>query len=455
MMYQWIANLFQKHHNSAKPARPAGRCHSAIEGLEDRRVLASTMTHGLDITSLSSKNYSATLNMLRATNTHTVRMWATVSSYGQRGVDGTFKYIRKLHSAGIDITLSVVPHMGITGSQQQIKNYFNWLYGQLGGSVSRWEIGNEPDITYRGGVKAYVPQLLKPASQALHSHGAKVISGGVSWNPADIKTMVDEGMLNYVDYVGYHPYRFRVSDLQTCISQVKSYVQGKPIIATEWNIRGKTSTAGWVQGIKEFWPVIRDNFAAAYYYAAIKAPTQAGPAGVLANNSGAHNGSYYEAYKSFGSGLFSSTKIGSTSTPTPTSSGTSSTESIPPTKTVTKPAVKAVVSAFRILDGRTGKVLKGFEHITASETIKASALPTRYIQIEAITSKTGSVRFTFSGKANRTENNAPFTLFVNRKGAASSWFAAKGSYTLSATAYTGRYLGGTKGNKLGIVLTFR
>ena len=285
-------------------ARPMARpVACTIENLEDRTVLSGSLTHGIALTTLSGSNYNAVFNMLRDTGTHSVRAWVSVNSYSSRSEDGTWKYFRKMHSAGIDFVISVVPRKGLHGSASQISGYFGWLAGKLGGISNKWEVGNEPDRTgYGGHLGDYVNQLLKPAAGALHAHGIKVISGAVSWNPDDIKTMVNAGMLNYVDYVGYHPYRNNVAQLQSAISAVKSIVHGKPLIATEWNARGQSGTAAWTGAIKAFWPYIRDNFYAAYYYASQKAGTMAGAAGVLSNNSGAHNGAYYTTFKSLGGG---------------------------------------------------------------------------------------------------------------------------------------------------------
>jgi hypothetical protein len=483
-MFQWIAKLATR----LKPSQAAVAQHAkSVESLEDRKLMSGSLDHGIVVNTLSGSNYNTVLKMLHDTNTSSVRVWASVKSFNSRSEDGTFKYYRRLHNDGIDITLAVVPNRGVKGSYDQVYNYFNWLQGKLGSSVSRWEIGNEVDMSYSGGLGAYVNQLLKPASASLHAHGEKVISGSVSWNPNDIKTLVNDGMLKYVDYVGYHPYVADVNTLKKVVSEVKSYVGGKGLVATEWNPRVQNKgSAIWNQTIKDFWPTIRDNFYGAYYYGSFKVRTMAGASGIMLNNSGAKNGQFYATYKGLSSGggsgaVFSSkpitpppaviarpaldVKSPAKTVKTPAKTSTvkaitktttkSSTKKTPkPAKKVTA-AVKPVVTGFRILDARTGKVLKGFENITSSLAIRTSALPTRYIQIEAITSNAGSIRFGFTGTKNRTENNAPFTAFTNAQGQADAWFASKGRYVLGATAYGGKNLSGTKGNKLNIYITFR
>lgn len=505
-MYQWIAKLFGTFSSrkifSPKTKASARVPAGAIEALEDRKVLSGTMTHGIDINTLSGGNYNATLGMLRDTGTTTVRMFASVNSYGSRNQDGVFKYIRRLHNAGIDITLTVNPRNGVRGSYAAVESYFNWLGGTLGGAVSRWEIGNEVDMSWRGQLGNYVNDLLAPAAAGLHARGEKVISGSVSWNPADIATMVNAGMLKYVDFVGYHPYRSTLADLQTVVGEVKSLIGGKPLIATEWNPRGQGNSAAWNAMIKAFWPVIRDNFYGAYYYAAFRSGTMAGAAGIMSNGSGAHNGAYYATYKGLanfgGNGSVSPAPVATptpvpptptpipvtkpTPTPTPVTKPTPTPVTKPapvtkpepaPTQTTTSPTgstgntsekgstaststAKPVVTAFALIDARTGKVIAGLGNITESETIKLTTLPTRDIQVKAIVSNSvNCLKFTFTGRDSRFENYAPFNAFANKSGTAEMWRAALGSYTLTAKAFTGRLGTGTVGNKLGVVLTFR
>ena len=295
-------------------------------------------------------------------------------------------------------------------------------------------------------------ESVRPAAAGLHSAGEKVVSGAVSWNPDDIKKMVNAGMLNYVDFVGYHPYRNSVAQLKDAVSEVKSVINGKPLIATEWNVRGHEGNKGeWADAIKDYWPTIRDNFYAAYYFAANKVNTRAGPAGVI-TSSGSPNGEFYSTYKGLG-GNFSG---GGTVTPT-----TPTTPIDPPTNPGTgvgntpSSGAKPSIGSFRIFDTVTGQVIKGYENVTSGKTIKLSDLAHRQIQIRAMTSSNAkSVKFSFTGKATRTENNAPFTAFANSRGAETSWTAAKGSYTLKATAYSQQFTKGTAGVSLSLVLKF-
>ena len=125
-----------------------------------------------------------------------------------------------------------------------------------------------------------------------------------------------------------------------------------------------------------------------------------------------------------------------------------------PTK-VAPVSTAPTVSYLRILDAKTGKVLSGFDHINASATIKLKALPTRFIQIEAVATKVGSVKFTFSGQAAHTENTSAYTAFIDKSGRYAGWEAGFGSYTLTATAYSKAFASGTRGNRLGVTLAFR
>ena len=67
----------------------------------------------------------------------------------------------------------------------------------LAQAVDSWEVGNEPDsVTFwkpsgtnkTTGLKSYVDNFLIPAAQELKLGAERVISGGVSFSPGDMKT---------------------------------------------------------------------------------------------------------------------------------------------------------------------------------------------------------------------------------------------------------------------------
>ncbi len=427
---------------------------ATFEPLEDRKLFASSLSLGINVNDVKSSNYNTIVNALKDTGTKTVRLWYGFSSYDTRSEAGIFKYVRSFSAAGFDVMLAVVPNNGINGSDSQVRGLFSWLAGSanLKGSVDRWQIGNEPDSEHywKGTPSSYVAKLLKPAASVLHAAGEKVVSAGPSWNPMVVKEMVDAGMLSSVDFVGYHPYRNTVEDLKKRIGEVKSFVNGKPLVASEWNIRGRESNkSSWAAGVEDFWPIIRDNFYAAYYFCSTVNSSMAGPGGIT-YSSGAKNEPFYSVYKSFKSSFSGGGSV-ITQPPVVVPPPVVTPPGNTPASTTTKPTI----SGFTIIDGATGRALSGYSNITSSKTISLSSLPTRNIQILAIAnSKTESVKLSWTGRSTRIENNAPYELFANSQGTASSWYATKGTYTLKATGYTADRATGTAGSTKTITLTF-
>lgn len=466
-MRHWISKLVRSFRSPAEVtvevatdvAAPAARVASidtAVENLESRRLFASSLAYGINANAISSSTYPEIVSMMKDTGTKSARLWMSINSWSQNET-GIFKYVRKFADEGFDVMVTAVPKIG--GSYETVKNYFNWASDKLGSSVDRWQIGNELDFDYgtsASGLGRYVDTVLAPAAAGLHANGEKVVSGAVSWNPEHVKTLVGEGMLNHVDFVGYHPYRNSVADLKLRVAQVKDYANGKPLVASEWNARGHENNKDtWNDAIKDFWPTIRDNFYAAYYFAAVKVNTLAGPAGVITSG-GSANGEFYSTYK----GLKNNFSSGGTVAPAKPAPALTPTPAKPTTPTAPVGVLpsatgKPAVGGFRIFDGRTGQVIKGYENVTSNTTIKLSSLANRQIQIRAMTSSnTQSVKFTFSGRAIRTENTAPYTVFGNSKNVATAWYTTGGSYSLSAQAYSADNANGTVGSKLSLVLKF-
>ncbi|MGC4034077.1 MAG: hypothetical protein QM754_20540 [Tepidisphaeraceae bacterium] len=408
----------------------------AVENLEERRLFASSLAYGINANAITSSNYGSIVKMLNDTGTKTVRIWLNLSSWSTRSEAGIFKYIRKFSNDGFDTTVTVDPPKSAS-SDSAVTNAFKWLADDLGDYVDRWQVGNEVDKEFSS-LKNYVNDILKPAAAGLHAKGEKVISGSVSWDPEDVKTMVGYGMLNYVDMVGYHPYVKSVDQLKEVTAEVKDLANGKPIVATEWNVRGSEGDkSAWAEEIKDFWPTIRDNYYAAYYFAAVKVSTLAGPAAVLTSGGG-QNGAFYTTYKS----LKSNTSGGGSVTGS-TSGSTASTS-----------ATKPSVVSYTIYDS-AGKAISGYTNITSDTTVDLSKLGNRYIQIKAsASSNTSSVKFAFTGRSTRTENTAPWEVFGSGSTAA-NWYASAGTYTLTATPYTSDNAAGTAGAAKTIKLTFK
>jgi hypothetical protein len=410
-----------------------------MDMLEPRQMFAAGgQDYGINVNNIKGTNYAPVVHQLRATGVQNIRLWYGPKSWNERGDPWVFQYVRKFAKDGFDITLTVAAPNGSVGTPEQVKGLLQHVVNLPGvkSAVDRWQIGNEPDHAqyWRGSLSQYVNNFLAPASSVLRSAGEPVISAGPSWNPADLKRMIDAGLLKYADYVGYHPYSSSVTALKANLSQVKALVGNKPLVATEWNIRDRKTDASWAAGIREFWPVIKANFQSAYYFGTIKNSSPAGYAAILTPG-GSPNGVFYSTWK----GLKNDT---STTGNVPASTGTTSTGGV-------TTGVKAYVGGFKIINATTKQTLSGFSNLTSSQTIKLSSLSTRNIQIVALTnSSTGSVKFGFSGQSSRIENSADFNVFSK------AWSARSGSFNLSASAYSSDNAAGTRGNTRNITLKF-
>lgn len=274
--------------------------NSKIESLEQRQLYASDL--GINVNAVNASNYKAIVETLVASGTKDVRLWYGFGDYSNRTLLPVTTYAQKFHNDGFTVTLSVNPSKGRTGSADDTRGLFEFLATQpeLKDSVDIWELGNEPDSQkyWRGNLNSFVTDFVAPAARVLHNMGETVASGGVSWNPKDVKTMVDAGLLNSVDYVGIHPYARTIGGLKNTIAEVKSYVGGTPLIATEWNIRGfegSSDKTGWAAGVAAMWPIIRENFAVSHYFVTTVMDSMAGPAGILRTN-GRANEPFYSTY---------------------------------------------------------------------------------------------------------------------------------------------------------------
>ena len=304
-----------KQRASGKQSLP--KHNPKLESLEQRQLYASDL--GINVNSVNAGNYKAIVETLVASHTKGVRLWYGFGDYSNRTLLPVTTYAQKFHNDGFEVTLSVNPSKGRTGTADDTRGLFEFLATQpeLKNSVDIWELGNEPDSQkyWRGNLDSFVTDFVAPAARVLHNQGEIVASGGVSWNPKDVKTMVDAGLLNSVDYVGIHPYTRSIGALKNTIAELKSYVGGTPLIATEWNFRGHETdgnTTAWADGIAAMWPIIRENFAVSHYFVSTVMDSLAGPAGIL-NVDGSANNPFYNTYMALQNDLpeTDSTEIGS------------------------------------------------------------------------------------------------------------------------------------------------
>jgi CubicO group peptidase (beta-lactamase class C family) len=96
--------------------------------------------------------------------------------------------------------------------------------------------------------------------------------------------------------------------------------------------------------------------------------------------------------------------------------------------------------------------------MTSGMTLTLADLPTRNLNVRAVTSPTtiGSVRFALDGNANfRTETIAPYALAGDDSGNYRPWTPTIGAHTLKTTPYAGANASGTAGSTLTVSFTVK
>ncbi len=289
---------------STKAGATSAIRHAAIDTLEDRRMMAvSGGAIGINVNDGSTSFMNHAAPIMKSLGVTSVRLWYT-TDMNSRTFGGVLSRAIDYSNKGFDVTLIVQPQDGKVFSTSAVKGWFEWATGNtaLKNAVDRWEIGNEPDHKeyWQGSLSSYVSQLLKPASEVLHAAGEKVVSAGPSWDSSDVKDMIGDGLLNYADYVGYHPYAKGVKLVQQRISEINAVVAGrKPIMATEWNVRGfESDKTAWAQAVEDVYPAIKSGFAFNYYFALKVMNSYAGPGGILKTD-GSKNEPFYNAFATF------------------------------------------------------------------------------------------------------------------------------------------------------------
>ncbi len=270
------------------------------ETLEERRLFAAAFDLGVNINVGTSDVRDKGIPVMKQLGVKSVRVWFG-PNFGNPSWEGPLQRCLDYAAAGFDVMLIVNPQGGALTNATDVRNWFSWAMDNksLRDAVDRWQIGNEIDSSHywKGTFKQYVSNFLKPASEVLHADGEKVVSASVSWNPEDVRDLISEGILQYSDYVGYHPYASSISQLKSRVSAIKSIVAGrKPIVASEWNIRDyEDNKTKWASLVKEAFPIVRDAFAINYYFALLNTTaTRAGPAGIM-NSDGSKQTGFYNA----------------------------------------------------------------------------------------------------------------------------------------------------------------
>lgn len=323
----------------------------AFESLEVRRVFASAHPVAINFVdeALFEENFAISLAYAKSLGVKAVRLWVGIDTLAERPnawdpvypygshtlgeADGdprinsiglVMKRAFRLHDEGMSVMLLVNDRQAdAPESAEAVRGFFRHMMDSpeyVGGSrtlkevVDYWEIGNEVDSAAYWqpsasgkelGIQRYVKEYLIPAANELKTGANEtVVSAGVSWNPADLETLLaamkTAGMLNLVDYAGYHPCGScdpTVSSVnqvaeRTAAAMVVGRKYGKELVATEWSIRGFGNTgandAKWAAALEEVYrDTILPNYHVAYYFALINnwaargGTTSARPGGLL------------------------------------------------------------------------------------------------------------------------------------------------------------------------------
>jgi len=290
---------------------------SRIEELENRQLYSATHADiGINVNDNSSAAFQKAVPVMKQMGITTVRLWMGVN-WTQHKFTGVMQRAIDYHNAGFDVMVVVNSDKTSVPNSSDVKGWFEWAMGNnsLKSAVDRWEVGNEVDQKsyFSGSLHQYVDNELKPAYDVLHANGEKVVSAGVSWNPQDIQTMIGYGLLDNCDFIGFHPYANGVSTQKQHIQQLEDVVDGrKPLVASEWNIRGyENNKSAWAQAVEDAYTQVRDGFAFNYYFCLFVQNTPAGP-GAIMNEDGSKNTLFWNAVSTFQDQNGASTPVVST-----------------------------------------------------------------------------------------------------------------------------------------------
>jgi hypothetical protein len=146
--------------------------------------------------------------------------------------------------------------------------------------VDIWEPGNEPQfgLYWPGTLKEYVDTVQAPAYDALHARGAYIMSAAAAGDINDLKNLINAGILNKTDAVGYHPFGAVTQHIER-IRAARALIGTKPLFITEWNIDDHNDSV-WAAQIKKAYDGIKGCANGLWYSHAVSSPTIHGYAGM-------------------------------------------------------------------------------------------------------------------------------------------------------------------------------
>jgi hypothetical protein len=240
--------------------------------------------------------------VLKSLHIGTIRMWWGMNTWNNRGGNWAVKEAQALHGAGFKVIMTF--SVADVPSYQQAKDFFTYAKNKAGasGAIDYWEIGNEPNQKsfWKGSPSQYVNNLLKPAYEVLHPTGEKVLGAGPTWDANFAKTLVSLGYNNYCDYAGFHPYGPSPQEVLNRATAAKAAYQGKPMIFTEWNVRGSEGNfSQWASQVDQARKLISHVAEIACYFPFTVGSTMAGKGGVV-NASYSPRNPFYDMFKGWG-----------------------------------------------------------------------------------------------------------------------------------------------------------
>ncbi len=113
------------------------------------------------------------------------------------------------------------------------------------------------------------------------------------------------------------------------------------------------------------------------------------------------------------------------------------------------------ISRFVLINADTDQPVAGFDPLVNGAVINLRSLPTRNLNVAAITqpAAVGSVQFTLNGSVFRTESAAPYALAGDSAGNYYPWNPAPGTYSLTAVPFSGANASGSPGTQLNVSFT--
>jgi hypothetical protein len=254
----------------------------------------------VDWGNLQPSNTPKIISILKSLHVRAVRLWWGMNTWSNRGGNWAMQEASMFKAAGFKVLMNV--GVADVPTYSQAAGFFNYLAhnSRALSNVDIWEIGNEPDRPpfWHGSPSQYVNNVLKAAWDQLHPVGAKILGAGPSWDPNFAQTMVDAGYLKYCDYAGMHPYGNNVAQCIDRATRAVAVYRGKPVIFSEWNVRGATSESQWISELNQVAPTIARVSYMAFYFGLEKCNSMAGPSG-LVNPDYSPNGGYYNMFKNW------------------------------------------------------------------------------------------------------------------------------------------------------------